>query len=235
MTAASILAELEPLGSEQIKRIFMRHGAREPLFGVKVGQLKPFQKRIRRDYALSLDLYASGNSDAMYLAGLISDPARMREDDLNRWAAEAYWYMLSDYAVAWTAAESPFALKLAREWMDSGEELIASAGWCTYASALAIRPDSQLDAGEVLDLLRRAGQELHQAPNRTRYAMNGFVIAAGSYMPELTQAAIETALRIGQVSVDMGGTACKVPDAPAYIRKVMAAGKLGQKRKTAKC
>lgn len=31
----------------------------------------------------------------------------------------AYWYMISEYTVAQVAAESPFALELAREWMRS--------------------------------------------------------------------------------------------------------------------
>ena len=35
--------------------------------------LKKYQKRIKKDYQLSLDLYDSGVSDAMYLAGLIAD------------------------------------------------------------------------------------------------------------------------------------------------------------------
>ena len=35
-----------------------------------------FQKRIKMDYQLALDLYETGNYDAMYLAGLIADDAR---------------------------------------------------------------------------------------------------------------------------------------------------------------
>jgi hypothetical protein len=65
--------------------------------------------------------------------------------------------------------------------------------------------------------------------------MNGFVIAVGSYVPALTDLAIRTAETIGEVSVDMGGTACKVPFAPDYIEKVRQRGTLGKKRKTAKC
>jgi hypothetical protein len=51
----------------------------------------------------------------------------------------------------------------------------------------------------------------------------------------LTDRALEAADRIGLVKVDMGGTACKVPGARQSIEKVRAAGKLGKKRKTARC
>jgi hypothetical protein len=65
--------------------------------------------------------------------------------------------------------------------------------------------------------------------------MNGFIIAVGSYVKSLTAAAIETAKKIGPVSVEMGGTSCKVPAAVDYIKKVQQRGSIGKKRKTAKC
>ena len=65
--------------------------------------------------------------------------------------------------------------------------------------------------------------------------MNSFVIAVGSYVPALTKLAIETGKKIGRLTVDMGGTACKVPYAPEYIEKVQKRGAIGKKRKTAKC
>ena len=40
---------------------------------------------------------------------------------------------------------------------------------------------------------------------------------------------------IGKVDVDMGNTSCKVPDATEYIRKVEKMGRIGKKRKTARC
>ena len=76
---------------------------------------------------------------------------------------------------------------------------------------------------------------MNKAPNRVRYCMNGFVIAVGSYVKELTNEAIATWKKIGYVEVDMNGTYCKVPFAPDYIKKVMDKGNLGKKRKTAKC
>jgi hypothetical protein len=76
---------------------------------------------------------------------------------------------------------------------------------------------------------------IHEQPNRVRYAMNGFVIAVGSYVKALTELALQAGLRIGRLAVDMGGTACKVPYAPEFIQKVQKRGAVGKKRKTAKC
>jgi hypothetical protein len=67
------------------------------------------------------------------------------------------------------------------------------------------------------------------------YTMNGFVIAMGSYVKELTDKASKVAATIGKVSVDVGGTACKVPLATAYIKKIKDKGYIGKKRKSARC
>ncbi len=56
--------------------------------------------------------------------------------------------------------------------------------------------------------------------NWIRYTMNGFVIAIGSYVEALTKKANEVATTIGKVHVDVGGTACKVPLATEYIKKI---------------
>jgi 3-methyladenine DNA glycosylase AlkD len=86
MTAKKILEELEPPGHESLKKmLFTNYGVKEPCFGVKIGDLEKIQKRIKMDYQLALDLYDTGNYDAMYLAGLIADDARMTKKDLQRW------------------------------------------------------------------------------------------------------------------------------------------------------
>jgi 3-methyladenine DNA glycosylase AlkD len=229
------MKQLKSYGNETTKRIFINHGAREPLYGVKVQDLKKIVKKIRKDYKLSLELYDTGNSDAMYLAGLIADEKAMTKLDLQKWVKGAYWYMISDYTVPWIAAESNFGEELALEWIESDQEFIASAGWATLSSLVSVKPDDDLNI-EILDaLLDRAGKEIHSAQNRVRYSMNGFVIATGSYFKALSDKALRIGERIGKVHVDMGGTACKVPLATQYIQKVIDKGNLGKKRKMARC
>jgi hypothetical protein len=54
-----------------------------------------------------------------------------------------------------------------------------------------------------------------KADNRIRKTMNGFLIAVGPYVQPLLARAKKSARAIGPVAVDMGDTACKVPDALA--------------------
>jgi len=235
MTVKEILKELEGYGSEQTKKVLMNHGAKEPFYGVNVADLKKIQKKIKKDHDLSLELYATGNSDAMYLAGLIADDDKITKEQLNQWANEAYWYMISEYTVPWVAAESNYGLELALEWIDSKEERIASAGWATLSSLASLKPDEELDQQLYTKLLERVEKNIHDAQNRVRYTMNGFVIAVGGAITALSDKAMHVATQIGKVNVEMGGTACKVPLAAQYIQKIVDKGYLGKKRKSARC
>jgi 3-methyladenine DNA glycosylase AlkD len=235
MTAKEILAELKPIGSDSYKKVMMNHGVKEPLFGVKISDLQKIQKRIKKGYQLALDLYDTGNYDAMYLAGLIADDGQMTKKDLNRWITNATHEPLASSTVPWVAAGSPHGWELALEWIDSKKGLTAEAGWATLRSLVAIKDDSELDLAELKRLLERVRKSIHQAPNDVRSSMNGFVIAVGSYVQPLTDLAIQTAEKIGPVTIDMGNTSCQVPFAPDSIRKVQKRGAIGKKRKSAKC
>jgi len=235
VTLDEVMAKLEAMGTEQTKKTFLRHGAQEPLFGVKIGDLKKLIKEVKKDQQLARALFDTGNSDAMYLAGLTVDPSAMTKELLQSWAQKAHWHMIVECTVAGVAAESPYALELAREWMASSEELIATCGWSTYLHYISITPDEKLDNEELRRMLAIVESTVHQERNRVRYAMNQFVIVVGSYVLALHNEAMRVAEAIGKVKVNMGETACKVPEAAAYIRKVEAAGKLGAKRKTCIC
>jgi 3-methyladenine DNA glycosylase AlkD len=235
MTAEEIVEELRAMGSESIKKVLRNHRVQEPFFGVKIGDMKKIQKRIKKDYQLALDLYDTGIYDAMYLAGLIADDARMTRKDLKRWVEKAKGGSLEGSTVPWVAAGSNHGHELALEWIDSKKENVAVAGWSTLSSLVALKNDAALDMTELKQLLQRVQKTIHQQPNRVRYAMNCFVICLGSYVLPLTDHAIKTAEKIGEVSVDMGETECRVPSAVEYIEKVKKNGTLGKKRKTVKC
>ena len=73
MTTEQVMKELEKKGSESIRKIFKNHGNSGPMYGVKVADLKVIQKKVKKDHELAMGLFATGNYDAMYLAGLIAD------------------------------------------------------------------------------------------------------------------------------------------------------------------
>jgi 3-methyladenine DNA glycosylase AlkD len=236
-TIASVMAELKKKGSVKTRKIYARHGmATENMFGVSVADLKVIAKTIKGQQAIACELYATGNLDAMYLAGMVADGSQMTAKELNAWAeGAANLQMISEYTVPWVTVENPSGRELALQWMKSKNEHVAASGWCTYSGLLATKPDPDLNFPEIEKLLVAVVKGINDPRNRVRYTMNGFVIAVGAYVKPLLKQAKAAARQIGAVSVDVGDTACKVPLATAYIEKIEAAGRVGQKRKTIRC
>lgn len=235
-TVTEVLNELKKYGSEQTRKTFGRHGADvSRMYGVKVGDMKKIVKLIKGKQELALQLYDSGNLDAQYLAGLVADGSKMTKKQLESWAKNAGWQMVSDYSVPWVTSDNPAGRELAIKWMGSKNEMLASCGWATYSSIVSITPDEDLDLEEIESLLQKVKANIHKSPNRVKYTMNNFVIAVGSFVKPLSAIAKSVAKSIGEVEVDMGDTCCKVPDAFSYIAKVEAQRGVGKKRKSARC
>ena len=159
----------------------------------------------------------------------------MTKKDLTRWLAKSNGRALCSTTVAWVAAESKHGHELALEWIESKKEHTAQTGWATLSSLVALKEDADLDLAELKRLLQRVAQTIHQQPDDVRYAMNGFVIAVGTYVQSLTEMALQIGEKIGKVSVNMGNTACKVPFSPEYIEKAQKRGVIGKKKKTVRC
>ncbi len=235
MDLEMVMQELEALGKERIKKTYISNGAVEPLFGVATGAMKPLAKKIKKNQPLADQLYATGNYDAMYFAGIIADPLAMTEADFDRWIDAAYFYMLSDYVVAVTLAEADIAQAIADKWIASGEELRMSAGWSCYCWLLGNRPDHEFSASKIARMLEQVEKTIHDSPERTKSAMNNFIYTVGiSYLP-LHDKAVETAKSVGQVEMRRDKKKSSILHASENIQKEIDRGKLGFKRKYVRC
>ncbi|WML44363.1 DNA alkylation repair protein [Neobacillus sp. PS3-40] len=230
-----VMQELEALGKERMKKTYISNGAHEPLFGVATGAMKPLAKKIKKNQPLVDQLYATGNYDAMYFAGIIADPMIMTEADFERWMDTAYFYMLSDFVVAVTLAETEFAQVVADKWIASGEELRMSAGWSCYCWLLGNRPDAEFSASKISSMLNQVKDTIHDAPDRTKSAMNNFIYTVGiSYLP-LHDKAIETAKTVGPIEIRKDKKKSSILLASENIQKSIDKGMLGFKRKNVRC
>ncbi|WP_404804039.1 DNA alkylation repair protein [Lysinibacillus sp. S1] len=235
MNAELVMQELEALGKERTKKMYMSNGAHEPLFGVATGAMKPIAKKIKIDQALAEELYATGNYDAMYFAGIIADPKAMTVEDFNRWMEAAYFYMLSDYVVAVTLAEAPIAQEVADAWIASGEELKMSAGWSCYCWLLGNRKDSEFSESKLANMLEVVKNSIHDVPVRTKSAINNFLYTVSiSYVP-LHEQAVATAQAIGPVEMKRDNKKSTQLNAYETIQKEIERGRIGFKRKYVRC
>ena len=235
MNVDTVMQELEALGKERMKKMYISNGAHEPVFGVATGAMKPIAKKIKINQQLAEELYATGNYDAMYFAGIIADPNAMTASDYDRWIDAAYFYMLSDYVVAVTLSESAIAQEVADQWIASGDELRMSAGWSCYCWLLGNRKDIEFSEGKISNMLDVVQSTIHDSPERTKSAMNNFLSTVGiSYLP-LHEKAIETAKAIGIVEVKREKKKSSLLNAYEAIQKQVDKDKIGFKRKYVRC
>jgi 3-methyladenine DNA glycosylase AlkD len=235
MNVETVMEELEALGKERMKKMYTSNGAHEPLFGVATGAMKPMARKIKIDQPLAEELYATGNYDAMYFAGIIADPNGMTESDYDRWIDAAYFYMLSDYVVAVTLSESNIAQEVADKWIASGEELKMSAGWSCYCWLLGNRKDVEFSESKISNMLDLVEKTIHDSPERAKASMNNFLSTVGiSYLP-LHEKAVETAKAVGIVEVKRDNKKSSFLNASEGIQKQVDKDKLGFKRKYVRC
>jgi len=234
-TVDTIIEYMEEHSNPDSKHILMKHGAAEPFYNVRIADLKPLVKKIKKDKELSMKLWETGISDAMYLGGLIADEEKMTKSDFESWIENAYWYMLSECAVAWPAAEHEYGWQWAMEWIKSNNPRYRQVGWSTASGYLMLK-DKELPSINILnDLINQIEKNLQDEENRVKYVMNGFLLAAGGYIPELKDRAVEASKNIGRFEVDMNGTSCKVPEVPTYLDKMYARNQWQKRKKTVRC
>lgn len=235
LTVEQVMEELKNLGDENTARIYKNRGMNVDVYGVRVADLKKILKRTKKNHELSLALYDTNNYDAMYLAGLMADETKITKEQLQKWIEHSDNYLIAEFTVPWLVSETPYAIELAIEWIESEDELIRSGGWNIFVNLMRIKEDDELDFELLLKHLKRVIDTIHTEKNRVRYSMNTYVIGLGTFVEPLLEHAKKAAAAIGKVDVSMGNTACNVPLASAYIEKVVEKGYVGKKRKQARC
>lgn len=235
MNLEEVMLFLKEKGNEQTVKIYRKHGASCEMYGVKVADLKVLVKKIKTNHKLAMQLYATSNSDAQYLAGLIADPLKFSKNDFLNWMDNSHWYMTSEYSIAWNLAENPDCMMFCKEWINSKNPVYQEVAWAAMSSYLMVTPNENIEVEFHKKLIEQIVKNIHISENRVRYTMNGYLIALGASIPELTNLCKAAGDQIGIVNVEMGQTSCKVPDIRTYIEKIEQKGKVSKKKKTAKC
>jgi 3-methyladenine DNA glycosylase AlkD len=218
MNVSTVLSALEAKGKPATAQVYRRHGAFGTTWGVSTADLDALAKKLKTQHALALQLFDSGVHEARILATKIADPEQVTSRLLTTWLGKAGNYVVVD-AIASLAAKTTGALGLARDFVKSGHEWTAAAGWSIFCLAAL---DRRLDESEAKRLIATIRRDIHRQPNRVRHTMNDALIAIGGGMPQLSELAIAAARAIGHVEVDHGDTGCVTPAAGPYIEKMLA-------------
>ena len=218
-TLQDVMAALEAAGTAQNRKVYARHGAAEPMFGVSYKDLGRIAKPLKTDHSLAADLWESGNHDARVLALRVADTAAITKTLARRWLRDVDNYILAE-ALGGLLAQSPHARALSDDWRDSPSEWPASVAW--FIVACTAEQTDVWTAGELRSLVDQIDAEIAERPNRVRHEMNGALIAIGLSDEQLRRAVLALDARIGPVQVDHGETGCKTPAVAPYIERTLA-------------
>lgn len=217
MTKTQAMKALQTAGTAQNRKIYGRHGVKDPSFGVSYANMGKLKKQIGIDRELSVALWKTGNHDARVLACMIGDSDAAGRAELNAAVRKINNYVLAD---AFTSYVGRGALRLDRalKWKNSRHEFTGQVGWGLIAS-VALHEGAEVDGAFFRHRLAEIEGGIDSAENRVRHSMNQALIAIGMRGPSLRKSAEAAARRIGVVEVDHGQTSCKTPAALPYLAK----------------
>jgi 3-methyladenine DNA glycosylase AlkD len=218
MTLEEALKTLEACGHPKVREMNARNGAPEKQFGVKMGDIRAVAKSIKTNHELGLELWASGNLEAMLLATLILKPKQLSEEDVERMAGSVTYAWLADWLMSNVIRQHPGKEALRRRWMQSPHPWLARAGWSLTAERVRTNPEG-LDLPALLD---RIEGEMGSAPAPAQWTMNSCLAEIGIRFPEHRQRAIGIGEKLGLYRDYPCSKGCTSPFAPIWIGEMVA-------------
>ncbi|PAT01986.1 hypothetical protein CI105_03765 [Candidatus Izimaplasma bacterium ZiA1] len=231
MIYSEIVEELNNLGTEQNKKIFKRHGADLEISGVSISNLKLLAKKIPKNDSISKELFLSNNTDAVYLSIYLINPNILTVSEIESVIQKTTYYVILENVIPLLAAKRNDNFDLLHKWLNLTDQKYLQVAYSMYSYMLGSLDNNNFKREHIRFHINYIKDNINKSANRTKYAMNNFLIQVGINYEPLYSEAYDISKLIGRVKVDMGETSCKVPLAQEYIDKTIKMGKQGIKRK----
>jgi 3-methyladenine DNA glycosylase AlkD len=209
----SVMKQLKAWEHPKMRAVNAKHGAGANQFGVNLGKLRSLATQIKRDHTLALELWKSGNIDAMNLATLIMDPKLMTQPAVEKLAKDLSYYTTTDWFVKNVIKALPFKGELCKKWTASSAEYIGRAGWTLMAGLL-----EENDPEELLDTIEK---KMKAAPFRTQEPMNYCLVKIAVDYPQLRKRAIAIGNTLDVLKDYPVPKGCTSPFAPIWIAYIL--------------
>lgn len=213
MKLKDALAKLKSLGNETVRARNARDGAGDKQFGVQMGDIRKLAKSIKTDHALGLELWATGNLDARFLALLIIKPESLSSKELEAMVKSAQFGWLADWLNAYVVKQHADKEALRLKWMKTKDSWAARAGWNLTAERVARSPEGL----DLTALLGRIEKEMAKAPAETQWTMNSCLAQIGIHFPAHRKRAIAIGEALGVYRDYPVSRGCTSPFAPIWI------------------
>ncbi len=160
-------------------------------YGVSVPKLRTLAKEIGWSHQIALSLWDTGIHEARILAGMVDDPQKVTEDQMESWAREFDSWDLVDGSCGNLFDKTPLAVDKAMEWSRRKEEYVKRAGFVLMAE-LAVHDRKAADK-TFLQFLPLIEKEAGDERNFVKKALNWGLRQIGKRNLSLNRAAVKTA------------------------------------------
>lgn len=164
--------------------------------GVSMPKVRRLAKEIKKDQALSLDLWDTGIHECRILASMIGDPKLVTIQQMDKWVADFHSWDVCDQVCGNLFDRTEFAIDKAIEYSSSESEYIKRAGFVLMAE-FAVH-NKKADNNEFIQFFPIMEREAWDDRNFVKKAVNWALRQIGKRNKTLHQLAIETAKRIAQ-------------------------------------
>lgn len=218
MNLKQILAQLEALGNEKMRKQNTKHGAGDNQFGVRRGEVRKLAKQIKTNHELALELWENGNIDARFLAILLIKPKSLSADELDQMVRSVTFVQVADWLTNYIVKKHPDKETLRQGWMTTDDPMAARAGWALTAERIVKSPEG-IDLPELLDRLEA---EMGSAAPEVQWTMNYVLVETGVHFPKHRKRALAIGEKLGIFRDYPASKGCTSPFAPIWINEMVS-------------
>jgi 3-methyladenine DNA glycosylase AlkD len=166
----------------------------EKRLGVSVPDMRELAKEVGRDHKLALDLWRTGIAEARILAGMVGDPAKLTDEQMEEWVKDINSWDVCDQVCMNLFEKNQLAWQKIIDWSEREEEFVKRTAFSLMA-CLAWHDKKASDEKfiELLNVITRAATDER---NFVKKAVNWALRNIGKRNLNLNEAAISTAKEI---------------------------------------
>jgi 3-methyladenine DNA glycosylase AlkD len=179
---------------EQLKGMAKYGIAVEQRLGVSVPDMRKLAKEIGRDHKLALDLWRTGIAEARIVAGMVGDPAKLTEEQMEDWVKDINSWDVCDQVCMNLFEKNQLAWKKIVDWSGREEEFVKRTAFSLIA-CLAWH-DKKASDEKFIELLPVIIREATDERNFVKKAVNWALRNIGKRNLNLNEAAINIAKEI---------------------------------------
>ncbi|MCE1166165.1 MAG: DNA alkylation repair protein [Bacteroidetes bacterium] len=190
-----LIAVFKKNGKPENLEGMQRYGIRfNKAYGCNIPLLRTLAKNYKKNHELALELWKTGVHEAMIMAFLIDDPAKVTLSQAERWLKDVKSWDICDGLCSNLLDKTSFAYEKALEWTDRKNEFEKRAGFVVM-TAIAVH-DKTVPDDVFIDFLKIIRKHSTDERNFVRKAVNWSLRAIGKRNRNLHEHAVKAAEQI---------------------------------------